>query len=319
MTNSVFLGLQPATVWAHFATLCATPRASKVEAGLRDFLLQWALARGLAAVVDAAGNLIIRKAASAGCEGRPGVVLQAHLDMVCQKNADSCHDFSRDPVVPVLRDGWLVAEETTLGADNGIGVALILAALEDENLVHGPLEALLTVDEEAGMGGARGLESGVLQGRLMLNLDTEEWGEFYLGCAGGLDVNVERGSVAEPLPAGFEVVRIALRGLRGGHSGVDIHEERGNAIKLLVRVLRELEGVTPVRLVDLVGEALAVGVAVWRAGWPVWRPVCVASCAGSTRVSVSLFRSPMRRKSWRRPSRKSGWGRCMRRHMACAG
>ncbi len=253
MINSVFLGLQPATVWAHFATLCATPRASKVEAGLRDFLLQWALARGLAAVVDAAGNLIIRKAASAGCEGRPGVVLQAHLDMVCQKNADSCHDFSCDPIIPLLRDGWLVAEETTLGADNGIGVALILAALEDENLVHGPLVALLTVDEEAGMGGARGLESGVLQGRLMLNLDTEEWGEFYLGCAGGLDVNVERGSVAEPLPAGFEVVRIALRGLRGGHSGVDIHEERGNAIKLLVRVLRELEGVTPVRLVDLTG------------------------------------------------------------------
>lgn len=204
-------------------------------------------------MVDAAGNLIIRKPASAGGEGRPGVVLQAHLDMVCQKNADSSHDFFRDPIVPALRDGWLVAEKTTLGADNGIGVALILAALEDENLVHGPLEALLTVDEEAGMGGARGLEAGVLQGRLMLNLDTEEWGEFYLGCAGGLDVNVERAGVAEPVPAGFEVVRIALRGLRGGHSGVDIHEERGNAIKLLVRVLRELEGVTPLRLVDLVG------------------------------------------------------------------
>ncbi|TXT29970.1 MAG: dipeptidase D [Rhodocyclaceae bacterium] len=253
MTNSVFSGLQPVTVWAHFATLCAMPRASKAEAGLRDSLLQWALARGLAGVVDVAGNLIIRKPASAGGEGRPGVVLQAHLDMVCQKNADSGHDFSRDPIVPELRDGWLVAEKTTLGADNGIGVALILAALEDESLVHGPLDALLTVDEEAGMGGARGLEAGVLQGRLMLNLDTEEWGEFYLGCAGGLDVNVERCGMAEPVPAGFEVVRIALRGLRGGHSGVDIHEERGNAIKLLVRVLRELEEVTPLRLVDLVG------------------------------------------------------------------
>ena len=253
MTSSDIACLQPAMVWSHFATLCATPRASKKEAVLRDSLLEWALARGLAAAVDVAGNLIVRKAASAGAESRPGIVLQAHLDMVCQKNTDSGHDFSRDPVVPVLRDGWLGAEKTTLGADNGIGVALILAALEDENLVHGPLEALLTVDEEAGMGGARGLEAGVLQGRLMLNLDTEEWGEFYLGCAGGLDVNVERGSVAEPLPAGFEVFRIALRGLRGGHSGVDIHEERGNAIKLLVRVLRELEEVTPVRLVDLVG------------------------------------------------------------------
>ncbi|MBL8430529.1 MAG: aminoacyl-histidine dipeptidase [Dechloromonas sp.] len=253
MTNSEIACLQPAMVWKHFATLCATPRASKAEATLRDSLLRWALAHGLEALVDAAGNLIIRKAASAGCENRPGVVLQAHLDMVCQKNADSSHDFSRDSIVPELRDGWLVAEKTTLGADNGIGVALILAALEDESLAHGPLEALLTVDEEAGMGGARGLESGVLQGRLMLNLDTEEWGEFYLGCAGGLDVNVERAGVAEPVPAGFEVCRIALRGLRGGHSGVDIHEERGNAIKLLVRVLRELEEVTPVRLVDMVG------------------------------------------------------------------
>lgn len=249
----VFSTLQPAAVWAHFATLCAIPRRSKEEGRLRDYLQAWAADRGLESVVDAAGNLIIRKTASAGCEKMPGVVLQAHLDMVCQKNTDSDHDFSLDPIVPALRDGWLVAEKTTLGADNGIGVALTLAALEDESLVHGPLEALLTVDEEAGMGGARGLEVGVLQGKLMLNLDTEEWGEFYLGCAGGLDVNVERSSVAEPLPAGYEVLRIALGGLRGGHSGVDIHEERGNAIKLLVRILRELEGVTPLRLVDLAG------------------------------------------------------------------
>ena len=249
----VFSTLQPAAVWAHFATLCAIPRRSKEEGRLRDYLQAWAADRGLESVVDAVGNLIIRKTASAGCEKMPGVVLQAHLDMVCQKNTDSDHDLSLDPIVPAVRDGWLVAEKTTLGADNGIGVALILAALEDESLVHGPLEALLTVDEEAGMGGARGLEVGVLQGKLMLNLDTEEWGEFYLGCAGGLDVNVERSSVAEPLPAGYEVLRIALGGLRGGHSGVDIHEERGNAIKLLVRVLRELEEVTPLRLVDLNG------------------------------------------------------------------
>ena len=253
MTNSIISSLQPAIVWSHFANLCATPRASKDEAKLRDSLLQWALTRGLAARVDAAGNLIIRKAASAGSEDRPGVVLQAHLDMVCQKNAESSHDFSRDPIRPELRDGWLVAEKTTLGADNGIGVALILAALEDDNLVHGPLEALLTVDEEAGMGGARGLEAGVLHGRLMLNLDTEEWGEFYLGCAGGLDVSVERSSIAEPVPAACQVFGIELHGLRGGHSGVDIHEERGNAIKLLVRVLCELAVEMPLRLVALQG------------------------------------------------------------------
>jgi dipeptidase D len=253
MIPSVFSGLQPAIVWAHFASLCATPRASKQEAPLREALRLWAVARGLNAAVDAAGNLIIRKPASAGSEHVPGVVLQAHLDMVCQKNTESGHDFARDPIVPELRDGWLVAEKTTLGADNGIGVALILAALEDESIEHGQLEALLTVDEEAGMGGARGLQSGVLQGRLMLNLDTEEWGEFYLGCAGGLDVNVERRGVAEPLPAGYSAFRIELHGLRGGHSGVDIHEERGNAIKLLVRVLRQLEAAMPLRLAELQG------------------------------------------------------------------
>jgi len=250
---TVFLDLQPAAVWAHFATLCETPRASKAEGLLREKLQRWAVARGLSAAVDAAGNLIIRKAASPGRENVPAVVLQAHLDMVCQKNSESAHDFSRDPICPVLRDGWLMADETTLGADNGIGVALILAALEAQDLVHGPLEALLTVDEEAGMGGARGLAPGILQGRLMLNLDTEEWGEFYLGCAGGLDVNVERQGQTEPLPAGLQACRISLRGLRGGHSGVNIHEERGNAIKLLVRVLRELEAVFPLRLAALQG------------------------------------------------------------------
>jgi len=250
---SPFSGLQPAAVWAHFSTLCAIPRASKEEGALRETLRNWAEGRGLATIVDAAGNLIIRKAASAGCEQWPGVILQAHLDMVCQKNADSTHDFARDPIRPVLREGWLVAEGTTLGADNGIGAALMLAALEDRELVHGPLEALFTVDEEAGMGGARGLEPGLLQGSRMLNLDTEEWSEFYLGCAGGLDVNVERPGVAEVMPDGWQACRISLRGLRGGHSGVNIHEERGNAIKLLVRVLVELTAELPLRLCSLLG------------------------------------------------------------------
>lgn len=253
MTNSVFSGLQPSMVWRHFATLCAIPRASKHEGALRSVILQWATAQGLDTSIDAAGNLIVRKRARPGCEGFPGVVLQAHLDMVCQKNSDSAHDFSRDPIVPECRDGWLVADKTTLGADNGIGVALILAALEDQDLVHGPLEALLTVDEEAGMGGAHGLKAGMLQGSLMLNLDTEEWGEFYLGCAGGLDVNVQRDGMAEAVPADYQVFRIELSGLRGGHSGVDIHEERGNAIKLLVRALQELNMEMPLRLSELQG------------------------------------------------------------------
>ena len=152
--QAVFSGLEPAIVWNHFALLCAIPRASKQEAALRQHLVAWAGQRGLAAAVDAAGNLIIRKPASAGRENVPGVILQAHLDMVCQNNADTPHDFTRDPIRPERRDGWLVAEGTTLGADNGIGVALMLAVLEDGSLQHGPIEALFTVDEEAGMGGA---------------------------------------------------------------------------------------------------------------------------------------------------------------------
>jgi dipeptidase D len=251
-----FSGLQPTIVWQHFATLCAIPRASRHEDRLRAHLQAWAQARGLAARVDTAGNLIVAKPASAGHEHAPGMVLQAHLDMVCQKNADSAHDFAHDPIVPVREDGWLRAQDTTLGADNGIGVALILAALEAANLAHGPLEALLTVDEETGMSGAKGLAADALRGRRMLNLDTEEWGEFYLGCAGGLDVNVQRrggAGAGQPAPAGFRHCRISLRGLRGGHSGVDIHEGRGNAIKLLVRILRELQAAGPLRLASLQG------------------------------------------------------------------
>lgn len=244
--------LAPAMVWRHFATLCRMPRQSKQESALREHLRQWAEARGLATAVDGAGNLLVRKAASPGRDSVPGIVLQGHLDMVCQKNSDSAHDFSRDPIRPVLRDdGYLAAQDTTLGADNGIGVAMILAVLEDTTLAHGPIEALFTVDEEAGMGGAHGLAPDVLTGRLMLNLDTEEWGEFYLGCAGGMDVNVSRPGRGEPVPAGHTVWQVEMRGLRGGHSGVDIHEERGNAIKLLVRVLQDLP--MPWRLAALRG------------------------------------------------------------------
>ncbi len=251
--SSVLAELQPASVWAHFATLCAIPRPSKGEARLREHLKDWAQARGFWTSVDAVGNLMVRKPASAGRESVPGVVLQSHLDIVCQNNADTPHDFLRDPIAPIVRDGWVVAEGTTLGADNGIGVALTLAILEDSTLVHGPIEALFTVDEEAGMGGARGLAGDALQGRLLLNLDTEEWGQFYLGCAGGVDVDVQRSGQAHELAQGTVALRIEVRGLRGGHSGVNIHEGRGNAIKLLVRVLRRLECQWDVRLSTLKG------------------------------------------------------------------
>lgn len=245
--------LQPRPVWAHFATLCAIPRPSYREAALRDHLMAWAQARGIESVVDAAGNLILKKPASPGCEHSPGVILQGHLDMVCQANAGTQHDFERDPIDAQVRDGWVVAEGTTLGADNGIGVALALAALEEPGLVHPPLEVLLTVNEESGMDGARGLQPGALRGRTLINLDTEEWGHFYLGCAGGVDVEVSHACALEEVPPDYALVRFEVSGLRGGHSGIDIHLGRGNAIKLLAEALRDLSAHTDLRLVEMKG------------------------------------------------------------------
>jgi len=245
--------LEPKVVWEHFQTLCDIPRPSKHEQALRDYLQGWAELRGLETVVDTVGNLIIRKPATPGMENRVGVVLQGHLDMVCQANTGTVHDFFNDPIRPVLQDGWLIAENTTLGADNGIGVALGLAALTADDIAHGPLEVLLTLDEEAGMGGALGLEPGLLQGRMLINIDTEEWGEFYMGCAGGIDVNVRREYATEPLPAGYEVRQLTVAGLRGGHSGADIHLGRGNANKVLIRLLQELGSMTNLRVASFQG------------------------------------------------------------------
>ncbi|MCK9200786.1 MAG: aminoacyl-histidine dipeptidase [Gallionella sp.] len=263
--------LQPHTVWAHFATLCAIPRPSYREAALIQHLIEWAQARGIETIVDGAGNLILKKPASPGCESMPGAILQGHLDMVCQSNAGTVHDFERDAINAVVRDGWVVAENTTLGADNGIGVALALAALEEPGLVHPPIEVLLTVNEESGMDGARGLAPGTLQGKTLINLDTEEWGHFYLGCAGGVDVEV-RGTVETekleasastpsptlPLQGGgrssdYALVRFEVSGLRGGHSGIDTHLGRGNAIKLLAEALRDLAAHTDLRLIEFNG------------------------------------------------------------------
>ena len=245
--------LQPQSVWAHFATLCAIPRASLHEAVLRDHLIEWAKERGISSEVDGVGNLILRKPASLGCKTKPGVIIQGHLDMVCQANAGTVHDFKLDPIRTVVRDGWLLAENTTLGADNGIGVALALAALEEPNLVHPALEVLLTINEESGMDGARGLKSGTLQGKTLINLDAEEWGYLYLGCAGGVDVEVRRTCTLVDIPPDFMILRFDVSGLRGGHSGIDIHLGRGNAIKLLAEALRDLSAHTDVRLIELNG------------------------------------------------------------------
>jgi dipeptidase D len=245
--------LQPATVWRHFLNICRIPRPSRHEQGVRDYVLAFAAEHGIAATSDAAGNLILRKPATPGREDRPCVVLQGHMDMVCQKRHGSPHDFLRDPIVPRLADGWLIADDTTLGADNGLGMAMALSVLEAGDMAHGPLEVLLTVDEETGMSGAQGLAPGLLQAELLINIDTEDWGEFYLGCAGGVDVNLHHRFTLAPSPDNGEVVRISVGGLHGGHSGVDIHLERGNAIKLLVRVLAALQCVPGFRIARISG------------------------------------------------------------------
>ncbi|MDR1854450.1 MAG: aminoacyl-histidine dipeptidase [Azoarcus sp.] len=246
--------LQPAPVWRHFSNLCQIPRASGQEAAVREALAEWGRARGLGVKADAAGNLVLSKKATPGYENRPGVVLQGHLDMVCQKNADSAHDFARDPIRASERDGWVSAADTTLGADNGIGVALALAVLEADDVPHPALEVLLTVDEEAGMHGALALRSEAVAGRLLLNLDTEEWGELYVGCAGSVDVLVDAALPTEAAPAGFAAVAVRLGGLAGGHSGIDIHRGRGNAIKLLAGFLHEMaENDVDFRLAALCG------------------------------------------------------------------
>jgi dipeptidase D len=245
--------LQPAGVWAHFATLCAIPRPSLHESALRAHLVDWAHAHGIGHEIDAAGNLILRKPGSPGCEDRPSIVLQGHLDMVCQANSDTQHDFRHDPIRAVVHDGWIVAEDTTLGADNGVGVALALAMLEESGLKHPPIEVLLTVNEESGMDGARGLAPDSLKGRRLINLDTEEWGHFYLGCAGGVDVEVHRRFDLGPVPEGFVARRIDIGGLRGGHSGIDIHLGHGNAIKLMAETLLEVTALFDIRLAEMHG------------------------------------------------------------------
>ena len=230
--------LKPELVWKHFAQIVRIPRPSGHEERIRRYVLDFARSQGLECREDAAHNVYVRKPASAGMEDRKGVILQAHLDMVPQKNNDKQFDFEKDPIEAYIDGEWVTADGTTLGADNGIGAAAILAVLEDDTLVHGPLEALFTATEETGMDGAFGLEKGLLQGDILLNLDSETEGELYVGCAGGLDANIAFEYAAESVPAsGFTAARIAVKGLKGGHSGIQIVCQRANANKVLFRLL----------------------------------------------------------------------------------
>jgi len=245
--------LEPRAVWAHFDRILTIPRASKREDKMRDHVIGLARRRGLEHETDATGNLVVRKPATAGRAGAPITVLQAHLDMVQEKNSDVAHDFARDAIQP-RRDGeWLKASGTTLGADNGIGVATMLALLEADDLEHGPLELLFTVDEETGLTGATGLSATLLRGRRLINLDSEEEGVVTIGCAGGATSRLALVLGDEATPAGGAAIEVRLHGLKGGHSGIDIHLQRGNAIALLARALHAATLGTPGRLAGFAG------------------------------------------------------------------
>lgn len=207
---------------------------------ITKFLVDFGKGLGLESLVDEAGNVIIRKPATPGMENRKGVILQAHMDMVPQKNNDVVHDFTKDPIETYIDGDWVKAKGTTLGGDNGLGVAAIMAVLEADNLKHGPLEALITKDEETGMYGAFGLKPGTLKGEILLNLDSEDEGELYIGCAGGVDITATLEYKEEAPAADFVARKLTLKGLRGGHSGMEINEGRGNANKLLARIVHDL-------------------------------------------------------------------------------
>ncbi|MEW6443964.1 MAG: aminoacyl-histidine dipeptidase [bacterium] len=245
--------LEPRGLWEHFLGITSVPRCSGCEERVRNHVLEIAARNGLSFVTDAAGNVIVRKRPHPDMADSPGVVLQSHLDMVCEKNLDVSHDFATDPIEVVREGDWISADGTTLGADNGIGVAAMLALLEDRRLVHGPLEALFTVDEERGLHGASALEKGLLEGRILLNLDSEEEGALVIGCAGGadtfLEMPLERRDAAAP---GVEL-ELKVKGLRGGHSGIDIHLGRGNALKILAGALDALSGSIPFELIGIHG------------------------------------------------------------------
>ncbi len=251
--------LEPSPVWRLFAGFSSVPHPSKKEERIRAHVREVAEGMGFAVREDSSGNMVIEVPASPGCEDAPITVLQGHLDMVCEKNAGTQHDFDKDPITLVLdtHDGEQIvrADGTTLGADNGIGLAMGLAAASSPDVKHGPLEILCTVDEEAGMTGAKVLRPDFFKGRRLLNLDSEEDDVIYIGCAGGCDTTLTWEFTAEEMPAGMEVCRVAVSGLRGGHSGGDIHLNRGNAIKLLVQTLRDA-AIHDLRVVELAGGSL---------------------------------------------------------------
>lgn len=250
--------LQPKSLWKNFYSLTQIPRPSGKKEEISAFLANYGRSLGLETIVDEIGNVIIRKPASAGYENHPGVILQGHMDMVPQKNSDKVFDFEKDPIEAYVEDNgeWVTANGTTLGADNGIGVATAMAILADKNVVHPPLEAFFTVDEETGMYGAFALKGGLLQGKTLLNLDSESEGELYMGCAGGVDTTARFDFEPVETEEGDVALRVSIKGCKGGHSGCDINLQRANAIKLLFRFLKDAVANYEARLAYVEGGSL---------------------------------------------------------------
>ncbi|MGD9929937.1 MAG: aminoacyl-histidine dipeptidase [Mangrovibacterium sp.] len=253
--------LQPQPIWNFFEDICQVPRPSKKEGKIRQFLLDFAAKNNLKAKTDEAGNLLICKPATPGRENTPTVVLQSHLDMVCEKNSDKNFDFDTDSIVPVIDGAWVKADGTTLGSDNGIGIAAQMAVLAATDLEHGPIECLFTVDEETGLSGAFALKSNFISGKILINLDSEDEGELFIGCAGGIDTLGELEVEKEKTPGNSFALKIMVRGLWGGHSGDDINKGRGNANKILARFLWTAIRKFGVRLADFNGGNLRNAIA----------------------------------------------------------
>ncbi|TAJ15571.1 aminoacyl-histidine dipeptidase [Marinilabiliaceae bacterium JC017] len=248
--------LEPKLLWESFYELTQIPRPSKKELQAIEYVEKFGKSLGLETIRDEVGNVIIRKPATPGMENRKGVILQGHIDMVPQKNSDNNHNFETDPIETLIEDGWVTANGTTLGADNGIGVAAGMAVLKSTGIEHGPVEALITMDEETGMTGANGLKPGLLQGDILLNLDSEDEGELYVGCAGGSNANVIFTYEEEAVPADSVAFKLNMTGLKGGHSGMDIVLGRGNSNKLMFRFLKAAVASVDARLASIDGGSL---------------------------------------------------------------
>ncbi|MCE1199982.1 MAG: aminoacyl-histidine dipeptidase [Marinilabiliales bacterium] len=250
------MNIEPKVVWENFYALTQVPRPSKHEEKIQDFMVKFGQSLGLETRKDEVGNVVIRKPATPGMENRKGMILQGHLDMVPQKNSDKVHDFEKDPIDAWIDGEWVKARGTTLGADNGMGVAAAMAVLASRELVHGPIEALFTCDEETGMTGAFGLQPGWLQGEILLNMDSEDEGELYVGCAGGMNANIEFEYDEMIVPKGYSPYKIMIKGLKGGHSGLDINLGKGNANKLLIRFLKFATRDLDVRIAEINGGGM---------------------------------------------------------------